>query len=90
MHGKEVTMTERIAMRINKNGFRQYFEASDMSQREFARAAEVSHTLVQQILNDPRKTHVQVATAARMEKVFGVPKNILFLPEVFTVISNAA
>jgi len=83
-------MTNRIAMRINKNGFRQYLEASDMSQREFARESNVSHTLIQQILKDPRKTHVQVATAARMEKVFGVPKNIIFLPEVFTVVANAA
>lgn len=83
-------MNERVAMRINKSGFRDYLDASELSQRELARGAKVSHTLVQQILRDDRKTHVQVATARRMEKVFKCPMNILFFPEVFTVVANAA
>lgn len=81
---------ERVAMRINRQGFRAYLDAAGMSQREFAKSAGVSHTLVQQILKDEKKTHVQVATARRMEKVFKAPENILFLPEVFTVTVNAA
>ncbi|WBL18472.1 helix-turn-helix domain-containing protein [Citricoccus sp. NR2] len=83
-------MNQRIAMRINKQGFRDYLEASEMSQREFARRAKVSHTLVQQMLTDSKKTHVRVSTAKSMEKVLKCPGNLIFFPEVFTVVANAA
>lgn len=83
-------MSNRVAMRINRQAFRQYFKASGMSQRDFAKEVGVSHTLIGQILKDDRKTHVRIETAKAMEKVFDVPSSIVFTPEVFTVSSYAA
>lgn len=48
------------------------------SEREIARRAGVSHTLIQRILRDPTKTVVQAANARDIELVLGVAQGTFF------------
>jgi len=79
-------------MRINKRVFTQYYVLAEKkygSQRKVAAAANVTHTLIGQILNKRTKTHVNLDTALRFEEVFGAPPQIIFMPELSPITSNA-
>lgn len=74
--------------RINKRAFEQYYKIAlkrHGSQRRVAAEAGVSHTLIGQILNQRHKTHVNPETAAAFERVFDVPGQIVFMPELSRV-----
>lgn len=76
---------QTVKARVNKKAFIQYYEmalSKHGSQRRIAEAVGVSHTLIGQLLRDPRKRYVNISTAANFERVFGAPKEIVFLPEL--------
>lgn len=80
-----------VRMRINKRAFEQYYTLAHKkfgSQRRVAAEAGVTHPLIGQILNNPRKTHVNLDTAIRFQEVFGAPPQIIFMPEVSPITGN--
>ena len=52
--------------------------AEYFSEREIARRAGLSHTLIQRILRDPAKTTVQAGTARDIELALEVPAGTFF------------
>lgn len=86
-------MQDRVRCRINRTAYMQYMkrarEINGWSERELARQANVSHTLLQSIRRDRAKRYVDLDTAGRIEQAFGAPGNLIFLPEVSTVDINA-
>lgn len=81
---------QRVGARINRVAITQYMDMFEGSERALAKKVGVSHTLVQQVLRDPSKRWVNLATAKKFEKALGAPSNIIFLPELLANSSNAA
>lgn len=65
---------------IKKHALNQHLDnpIEYFSERELARRAGVSHTLIQRILRDPEKTTVQAGTARDIEIALEVPAGTFF------------
>ena len=86
-------MNERVKCRINRTAYSQYFkrarDVNGWSERELARQANMSHTLLQAIRRDKGKKFVDLETAQRIEMAFGAPANLIFLPVVSSVLQDS-
>lgn len=86
-----------MQVRFNHSLFMKFYEVekqSGLSERRMAQQIGISHTQLQNLRKGAEdgkpKKFVNLATARRIENAWGIPKELVFLPEAVDGRSTAA